>query len=67
MMYPIMFIFGVIAGYVFHFWWIRPDVNELRAKVAKYDALREARLQRGIDLLRKTKALQGLDVDGDND
>lgn len=66
MMYPIAFIFGTIFGYAFHYWWIKPDINELRAKVRKHDTLREARIQRGIDLLRQTKALQGVDIDGDD-
>lgn len=66
MMYPITYIFGVLSGYLFYYWWIKPDINELKAKIRKHEALREARLQRGIDLLRKTRALQGIDIDGDD-
>lgn len=66
MRYSITYILGVLSGYIFYYWWIKPDIKELKAKVKKHDALREARLQRGIDLLRKTKALQGVDIDGDD-
>ena len=66
MLYPLTYIFGVLSGYVFYYWWIKPDVDELKAKVKKYEALREARIQRGIDLLRQTKILQGLDNDGND-
>jgi len=66
MMYLITYFFGVLSGYLFYYWWIKPDINELKAKIRKHEALREARLQRGIDLLRKTRALQGIDIDGDD-
>ena len=66
MMYLITYIFGALSGYLFYYWWIKPDINELKAKIRKHEALREARLQRGIDLLRKTRALQGIDIDGDD-
>lgn len=66
MMYLITYFFGVLSGYLFYYWWIKPDINELKAKIKKHEALREARLQRGIDLLRKTRALQGIDIDGDD-
>jgi hypothetical protein len=65
-MYLITYFFGVLSGYLFYYWWIKPDINELKAKIKKHEALREARLQRGIDLLRKTRALQGIDIDGDD-
>lgn len=66
MMYPLLFIFGVIFGYVFHYWWIKPDLQHLRDRVDHYERLREARLRRGIEVLHGAKAAKEAKIDGVN-
>ena len=65
MLCVLFFILGVLSGYIFYFWWIRPDIADLKSEIEKYERLREARLQRGIDILKATKAKHDIEIDND--
>ena len=65
MLCVLSFVLGSLSGYVFYFWWIRPDIIDLKNEVQKYERLKEARIQRGIDILKVTKAKQDIEIDND--